>query len=239
MSLILLGAKGQMGSLVNSLWSSRYPHDEIISPEHSSQLAQMAPAHVLIDFSHASAISDVLAYGLKTMTPLLIATTGHSDSEKKDIIKASHRLPIFYSGNLSLGIVIVRRLAAYASKLLGEGCDIEVIEKHHHLKQDAPSGTAYMLLEAVKENRPELFYVHGRQGHSPRQRNEVGVHAIRGGSIIGEHTLLFALDQESIELTHKGESKQIYALGALNAADFLKKQSHGLYTMDDLVKGDL
>lgn len=228
-----------MGALVKALWSERYPHDDIICPQHSSELAQMGSSHVLIDFSHAGALSDVLSYGLRTKTPLLIAATGHSDFEKKEILNASRQVPLFYSGNLSIGIVIMRQLASYASKLLGDACDIEIIEKHHHLKQDAPSGTAYMLLDAIKESRPDLHTVHGRQGHSSRQKQEVGLHAIRGGSIVGEHTLLFALNQETLEVTHKGESKQIYALGALNAADFIIKQAPGLYTMDDLLKGDL
>lgn len=239
MRIILLGAKGQMGTTLKGLWLERSKGVQFIEPELAQTLQKAEKADLLIDFSHASAIKEVLTYGLRTKTPLLIAATGHDDLEKNAIYEASEEIPIFYTANLSFGVYVLKMASALASQLLGDLADIEIVEKHHKNKLDAPSGTALMLLETLSETRSKTRPVFGRQGQGAREKEEIGIHAIRGGSITGEHTIVFAMDGEHIEMTHRGESKRLFASGAYEAAHFLITKEKGLYTIDDLVKGRL
>ncbi len=239
MQVVLFGANGQMGRVLHELWKERHPSDTLILIDQdlpNGTLDDIKGADVLVDFSHASSLPELLAYGDRTKTPLVIATTGHDKEGGRAIEAASQRVPIFHTANLSFGIFALRALTREAAKLLGKEVDVEIIERHHNRKQDAPSGTALVLVNAVGEVRSTDRTVYGRHGDAPRIPGEIGIHAIRGGSITGEHTVLFALEGETLELTHRAESKRLYALGALKAAEFVMSRDPGLYGMDDLIK---
>ena len=192
-------------------------------------------ADVIIDFSHHSTIDDTLSYAIKTKTPIVIATTGFNDEELEKIKKASNIIPIFHSSNMSLGVNVLVKLVKEAAKSLN-GFDIEIIEKHHNKKLDAPSGTAVMIANGVKEVLPDSEYIYGRHGRSDkRSSNEIGIHAIRGGTIVGEHTTIFAGHDEVVEIKHSAQSKDIFAKGAIAAAKFLVKQEAGYYNMNNML----
>ena len=192
-------------------------------------------ADVNIDFSHHSTIEDTLSYAIKNKTPLVIATTGFNDEELTKIKKASNIIPIFHSSNMSLGVNVLVKLVKEAAKSLN-GFDIEIIEKHHNKKLDAPSGTAVMIANGVKEVLPDSEYIYGRHGRSDkRSSNEIGIHAIRGGTIVGEHTTIFAGHDEVVEIKHSAQSKDIFAKGAIAAAKFLVKQEAGYYNMNNML----
>ena len=192
-------------------------------------------ADVIIDFSHHSTIEDTLSYAIKTKTPIVIATTGFNDEELTKIKKASNIVPIFHSSNMSLGVNVLVKLVKEAAKSLN-GFDIEIIEKHHNKKLDAPSGTAVMIANGVKEVLPDSEYIYGRHGRSDkRSSNEIGIHAIRGGTIVGEHTTIFAGHDEVVEIKHSAQSKDIFAKGAIAAAKFLVKQEAGYYNMNNML----
>ena len=192
-------------------------------------------ADVIIDFSHHSTIDDTLSYAIKTKTPIVIATTGFNDEEFTKIKKASNIVPIFHSSNMSLGVNVLVKLVKEAAKSLN-GFDIEIIEKHHNKKLDAPSGTAVMIANGVKEVLPDSEYIYGRHGRSDkRSSNEIGIHAIRGGTIVGEHTTIFAGHDEVVEIKHSAQSKDIFAKGAIAAAKFLVKQEAGYYNMNNML----
>lgn len=190
---------------------------------------------IIIDFSHHSCIEDVLNYATKTKTPVVIATTGFNESELEKISEASKIIPVFNSSNMSLGVNVLVKLVKDAAKMLN-GFDIEIIEKHHNLKVDSPSGTAVMIANGVKEVIPETEFIYGRHGRSDKRSvNEVGIHAIRGGTIVGEHTTIFAGHDEIVEIKHTAQSKDIFAQGAIAAAKFLVKQEPGFYNMDNML----
>ena len=192
-------------------------------------------ADVIIDFSHHSTIDDTLSYAIKTKTPIVIATTGFNEEELEKIKKASNIIPIFHSSNMSLGVNVLVKLVKEAAKSLN-GFDIEIIEKHHNKKLDAPSGTAVMIANGVKEVLPDSEYIYGRHGRSDkRSSNEIGIHAIRGGTIVGEHTTIFAGHDEVVEIKHSAQSKDIFAKGAIAAAKFLVKQEAGYYNMNNML----
>ena len=192
-------------------------------------------ADVIIDFSHHSALDDVLSFALKTKTPLVIATTGYNDEELNKIKEASKIIPIFLSFNMSLGINVLLKLIKESTKLL-EGFDIEVIEKHHNKKFDAPSGTAVMITNTIKEVLPNIKNNYGRYGrNSKREENEIGIHAIRGGTIVGEHSIIYAGHDEILELKHTAQSKDIFAKGSIAAAKYLVNQNAGYYNMDNML----
>lgn len=192
-------------------------------------------ADVIIDFSHHSAIYDVLNYATKTKTPLVIATTGFNDEELKEIEKASTIIPIFHSSNMSLGVNVLVKLVKEAAKSLN-GFDIEIIEKHHNKKLDSPSGTAVMIANGIKEILPEDECIYGRYGRSEKRKpTEVGIHAVRGGTIVGEHTTIFAGHDEVVEIKHTAQSKDIFANGAISAAKFLINKEAGYYNMNNML----
>lgn len=192
-------------------------------------------ADVIIDFSHHSTIDDTLLYATKTKTPLVIATTGFNDEELIKIKNASNIIPIFHSSNMSLGVNVLVKLVKEAAKALN-GFDIEIIEKHHNKKLDAPSGTAVMIANGVKYVLPDSEYIYGRHGRSDKRfSNEIGIHAIRGGTIVGEHTTIFAGHDEVVEIKHSAQSKDIFAKGAIAAAKFLVKQDVGYYNMNNML----
>lgn len=192
-------------------------------------------ADVIIDFSHHSAIYDVLEYATKNKTPLVIATTGFNEDELKIIKEASSIIPIFHSSNMSIGVNVLVKLVKEAAKALNE-FDIEIIEKHHNKKLDSPSGTAIMIANGIKEVIPENEFIYGRYGRCEKRKpTEIGIHAIRGGTIVGEHTTIFAGHDEIVEIKHTAQSKDIFAKGAITAAKFLVNKSPGYYNMNSMI----
>ena len=192
----------------------------------------------IIDFSHFSLLEDVLEAGINKKVPVLIATTGHSEAQIKEIEEASKKIPIIKATNTSVGVNIVNEIVTFATRLLKD-FDIEIVEKHHNRKIDAPSGTANTLLEIVKENLDndgkDYRIVYGREGHSKRAEKEIGVHSIRGGNIVGEHTVIYAKNDEIIEIKHEALSRKMFSDGAVKATEFLFGKKAGLYTMKDVL----
>lgn len=195
------------------------------------------PVDVIVDFSTWKPGADLLTYALKHRIPAVIATTGLSEEQLAAIDEAAKVIPIFRSGNMSLGIALLRALAKKAASVLGETFDIEIVEAHHNRKADAPSGTALMLLDAVKEGceseREAQFGRHGRD--CKRRKQEIGVHALRGGTVTGEHEVCFFGTSERVKISHSAENRSVFAAGALKAAAFLAGQKPGMYSMDDVV----
>ncbi|MBO5269222.1 MAG: 4-hydroxy-tetrahydrodipicolinate reductase [Clostridia bacterium] len=193
---------------------------------------------VLVDFSHHTALPGLLAYAKKYNVPLVIATTGHTEEELSAMHDAAKDAAIFYSRNMSLGINLLILLCKKAAQVLGEDFDIEIIEKHHNKKLDAPSGTALMLADAISETFDGgKDYVYERQSvRRQREKREIGIHAVRGGTIVGQHDVLFAGKDETITLAHEATSREVFATGALKAAEFMVGKSAGLYDMNDLLK---
>lgn len=196
---------------------------------------------VLLDFSRADALTDLIELTEKTKKPLVICSTGFSDEQLALIDEKSKTLPLFRSGNMSLGINLINALLRKVAPILYGNYDIEIIEKHHNQKVDAPSGTALLLADTIKDSlKDETKYVYGRQGHAKREQNEIGIHAIRGGSIVGDHDVIFAGAGEVIELNHKAISREVFAVGALKACEFMATVTKpGLYDMDDVINLDI
>ena len=187
------------------------------------------------DFSRPAALGDVIALARRTKKPAVIATTGYTDEQLAEIKALSSEVPVFRSANMSVGVALLRHLCQEAAKVLGETFDVEIVEAHHNRKADAPSGTALLLADAVKARRPDAAYVFGRSGHHPRQPNEIGIHSLRMGNVVGEHEVIFATDNQTITLKHQAHDRALFAEGALAAADFLQGQPAGLYHMEDLL----
>ena len=194
---------------------------------------------LIIDFSHYSNIDKVIDYASKNGTAVVIATTGHSDEQIAKIHEASKLVPILFASNTSLGINLLNEVIKKIVPILAEGYDIELIEKHHNKKLDSPSGTAKTLLETINSVlEEERALAHGRSGLKKREKNEIGVHAVRGGTIVGEHSVIFAGTDEVIEIKHEAHSKKVFATGAIKAAKFLFGKKAGLYEMKDVLNLD-
>lgn len=193
---------------------------------------------VIIDFSHPSALDDLLSYCKMKNVPLVIATTGYSEEETEKIKLAAQQIPVFFTFNMSLGINLLANLAKRAAEVLGTQFDVEIVEKHHNQKKDAPSGTALMLAEAINEvYKGEKKYVYDRHNvRKARGKEEIGISSIRGGTIVGEHDIIFAGHDEVITLSHSAQSREVFAVGAVNAALFLTEKAAGMYDMSDLLK---
>ena len=205
-------------------------------PVYESIFEFSGKADAVVDFSHHTALPSLIEYSKKTSTPLVIATTGHTEAELAMMKEASSETAIFFSGNFSIGINLIMELARKAARALGTDFDVEIIEKHHNKKLDAPSGTALMLANSVAEEREESEYVYDRHSvRKARESKEIGIHSVRGGTIVGEHEVIFAGSNEVITLSHSAASKEVFAVGAINAAIFLTMQEPGYYSMKDLV----
>lgn len=246
--IILNGCCGKMGHVIQSIVSSRDDcrivagvdiHDTGDSdfPVYSSISDIKEKADAVIDFSNPALLDSMLEYGKKTKTPLVIATTGYDSCQKKHIEEASKECPIFFTYNYSLGVNLLASLAKKAVSILGSDFDIEIIEKHHNQKIDAPSGTALMLADAINEELDnKMKYEYDRHSkREKRSKNEIGIHAVRGGTIVGEHEIMFAGRDEIITLSHSARSKEIFAVGAVNAAVFMNGKGVGMYQMSDLL----
>ena len=195
------------------------------------------PADIIIDFSHPSLLDSMLEFALSKNIPLVIATTGYNDAQTKKIKDAAKKIPVFFTFNFSLGVNLICLLAKKAAQVLGDGFDIEIIEKHHNQKIDAPSGTAIMLGNAINSVFDDkMSYEYDRHSkRSKRTKNEIGMHSIRGGTIVGEHDVIFAGHDEVITVSHSAQSKEVFAVGAVRAAKFLFQKEAGLYDMNDII----
>lgn len=193
---------------------------------------------VVIDFSNTSNLESLLAFSIANRVPAVICTTGFSQEQVQQIKVASKHTPIFFSGNMSLGINLIIDLSKKAAAVFGGDFDIEIVEKHHNQKLDAPSGTALMIADAlseVMENEPQ--YTYDRHSYrKKRAKNEIGIHSVRGGTIVGVHEVIFAGRDEILTITHEAHSKEVFAIGAINAAIYIKGKAPGLYDMTNLLK---
>lgn len=246
--IILSGCNGQMGKAITKCVMER-DDCEIVAgidfnterysdfPVFSSINECTVAADVVIDFSHPSALSPLLAYCKANKYPAVIATTGLSCEQKTEIEEASKEIPVFFSANMSIGVSLLSELAKTAAKVLGGGFDIEIVEAHHNKKVDAPSGTALMLADAISDALEEkpVYEFDRHSKREKRTKNEIGIHSVRGGTIVGEHEIIFAGHDEMIKLTHVAASKEIFAVGAVNAGVFLCGKAPALYNMGDMV----
>lgn len=243
--VLLTGCGGRMGKVVAQLCASREDFEVCAGvdvalpvcdfPVYENCCQVKEKPDVIIDFSFHTAISDILSYAVANLIPAVIATTGFTKEELALIEEAQKKIPVFRSANMSLGVNLICQLAKKAARFLPD-FDIEIIEKHHNQKVDSPSGTALMLADEIASVMPEeMKYLHGRSGIcGKRQKNEIGIHAVRGGTIVGEHEVLFAGPNECVTISHSAGSREILANGAICAAQFLIEKNPGLYSMKDI-----
>ena len=247
-NIIVSGCNGKMGKFISTVINDRDDCKVVAGFDINTQANDGFPvyaepdeykgeADVIIDFSHPSSLEKLLKYAEANNLPIVVATTGLSEEQKSELANTAKAVPIFFSANMSIGVSLIAELAKTAAKILGQGFDIEIIEKHHNQKIDAPSGTALMLADAVSEVVPEeMTYEYNRQAkRSKRTKNEIGIHAVRGGTIVGEHDVIFAGRDEVITISHSAASKEVFAVGAVNAALFLVNKEPKLYSMKDFV----
>ena len=198
-------------------------------------------ADVVIDFSHPSCLTSILSYCKRTKTPVILATTGYSEEQKNEFKAASEEIPVFFSANMSLGINLLISLAKQAAKLLEGSFDIEIVERHHNKKIDAPSGTALAIADAIDEtlSYPAEYVFDRHSVRRKRKNTEIGISAVRGGTIVGDHEIIFAGNDEVIELSHHAHSKEVFAVGAIKAAKYMAGKRAGMYDMNMLVEATI
>ena len=238
MRAILFGANGAMGKLISDLLGEEIVGRVSIDGEngaakHFWDLGK-SDADVVIDFSHHTAIADVLSCARQLQAAAVIGTTGHTVEEKAMIQAASEEIPVFYAGNVSLGIAVLCRLVKQAAAFFPDA-DIEIVETHHTRKVDAPSGTAHMLFNAIKEVRPNAVENCGRSGEGKRTKEEIGIHALRLGSVVGIHEVHIHTQNQSLTLRHESGSRAMLAEGAVDAARFMVGKDKGLYDMESIL----
>jgi 4-hydroxy-tetrahydrodipicolinate reductase len=238
--IIITGGNGRMGQALISC-AARTPAIELVGAiDRGGDLgAIISKTDVVIDFSFHEATPGIAELCAKHKKAIVIGTTGHSKAEKAEIEKRKTEIPMVIATNFSTGVNTLFWLTRKAAEILGPAFDLEVVEMHHRLKKDAPSGTATTLLEILADVRKlqlEAALRHGRKGIvGERTQNEIGIHALRGGDVVGDHTVIFAANGERVELTHKASSRDTFANGALRAAQWLVKQKPGLYDMQDVL----
>lgn len=251
MNIILCGCNGKMGqAIVNE--SQKFCNMNIVAgvdikPDSSKSFPIFSSindvnikADIIIDFSNPLALNSILEYSQNQKLPVVICTTGFSKEQVEKINEASKNIPVFYSGNMSLGINLLIELCQKATNVLGDSFDIEIIEKHHNQKIDAPSGTALMIANGISEHLDEKYeYKYNRTtSREKRKKNEIGIHSIRGGTITGDHEVIFAGKDEIITISHHAASRNIFANGAINAAKYILNKTPSLYKMKNLINND-
>ena len=238
MRAILCGANGAMGKLIDEILGQECVGRVSIDGENGvpKTFAELGKvdADVVIDFSHHSAIADVIAYGKEIGAAVVVGTTGHTPEEKALIEEAAKEIPVFFTGNVSMGIAVLCRLAKEAASYFPDA-DIEIVETHHTRKVDAPSGTALMLYNAIKEVRPNATAHCGRSGEGKRTKNEIGIHALRLGNVVGIHEVHIHTGNQSLTLKHESGSRAMLADGAVAAARFMVGKDKGMYNMEDIL----
>ena len=248
LKIIISGINGRLGSVIHRVADDREDIQVVAGVDISDNGENTVPVFanfqelavkgdVIIDASHPSALAGLLDYAVKNGVPAVLAATGYSEEQEAMVDEAARAIPIFRSANMSIGVNLLAQLATACAKVLGDDFDIEIVEAHHNQKLDAPSGTAKMLAKAVEAGldfTPE--YVYERESkRQKRDHKEIGMHAIRGGTIVGEHEIIFAGRDEIITISHSARSKEIFAVGALNAAKFIADKDAGRYAMPDMI----
>lgn len=237
MKLLIWGISGTMGKNIEALGEKDEFWTEIQGVDSKTDIDKLVEDFdVIIDFSHPSSLNKLLEFALKTRTPVVIATTGFDEEQQAEINRAAEEIPLLQASNTSIGMNLLFSLVKQSAKALGEGVDIEIVESHHRRKKDAPSGSAKSLVQSVEQGLNEKRkIVYGREGESPRETGEIGVHAIRGGDIKGVHHVHFIDDMEQITLSHEAMDRKVFASGALKAGKFLINQPPGKYGMEDVL----
>ena len=241
MNISVTGRSGRMGQTVVAAIEAEAAAEVHSTHDTGEDLAAaLAGSEAVIDFTLPVLTDELLKSALEKRVPLVIGTTGHSDEQKKAITEASRSIPIVHASNFSTGVNLLFHLTRKAAAILGnETFDIEVTEMHHRHKVDAPSGTARTLLDILNEETKTTYaddVTHGREGNvGPRPSREIGMHTLRGGDVVGDHTVMFAADGERFELTHKASSRMTFASGAVRAALWLRDRKAGLYDMQDVL----
>ncbi len=246
--IILCGCLGHMGRVIGQLVKASTDCEVVAGVDIATDSSSEFPiykkisevkedADVIIDFSHTSLLEGILEYSTEKKVPAVLCTTGYSLEQVDRINKASLNATLFYSRNMSLGINLLIELSKKAATILGSDFDVEIVEKHHNKKLDAPSGTALMIADAIKNTREDLTdYMYDRHSiRRPREKSEIGLHAVRGGTIVGEHEVIFAGNHEIISISHSAQSKELFATGAINAARFMVGKANGLYDMSNML----
>lgn len=235
---VICGANGAMGTLLCDMLKEEVAGRVSIDGQNGaartfSELENI-PADMVIDFSHHTAVKDVLDYAKSVGAAAVIGTTGHTEEEKSLIYDAAKEIPVFYSGNMSLGIAVLCRLAKEAAGYFPDA-DIEIVEVHHNRKVDAPSGTAMMLYNAIREVRPAATAHCGRSGEGKREKNEIGISSLRMGSVVGIHEVHIHTGSQCLTLRHEAVTRAMLAEGAMDAARFLLGKKPGLYNMESML----
>ncbi len=241
MKFIIHGALGRMGKAVEKALTEQ--GHEFIKVDinfaegegYKSILEVNEEADAVIDFSFHTATPDLLKYATKTSTPVVLCSTGHTEEEKELIMQTAKKVAIFYSGNMSVGIAVLSDLVKKAVRVMGNA-DVEIVEIHHNKKVDAPSGTALMLYDAVKEEREEVKKVVGRNGYCLKEPNEVGISSVRLASVVGIHEVLISDGTQTLTLKHEAHDRSLFALGAVDAAKYLANKGAGLYDMKKMLQ---
>ena len=238
MKVVLCGANGAMGKLIDEILGAECVGRVSIDGENNvpktfDELGTVE-ADVVIDFSHHSAIADVMAYAKKIGAAVVVGTTGHTAEEKALINEAAKELPVFFTGNVSMGIAVLCRLAKQAAAFFPEA-DIEIVEVHHNRKVDAPSGTALMLFNAIKEVRPSAIANCGRAGEGKRTKDEIGISALRMGNVVGIHEVHICTGTQTLTLKHEAATRAMLADGAVDAARFMVGKKPGFYNMENML----
>lgn len=246
-NILLNGCGGKMGAMISQTIKN-FPDLRIavgvdknpVSMEYKTftSLKEVTEkVDVILDFSRPDSLADLLSYAKENNISLVLCTTGYTEEQLNIINSASKHQAIFRSSNMSLGINLINNLLKKISPVLYKDFDIEIIEKHHNQKVDAPSGTALLLANSIKDSIPEpTKFVYGREGIGKRQPLDIGIHAIRGGSIVGDHEVIYAGQGEIIELNHYAMSREVFAVGALKACQFINKKTEGLFSMDNIIE---
>lgn len=249
--ILLSGCNGKMGQVITRL-SEQYDGLKIAAgydiadngknayPVFTDLKSCNVKVDVIVDFSNPAALEGLMAYAVEKKLPAVVATTGLSPLQKGLLEQCSKKIPVFNSANMSLGINLLVDLVKKAAKILETNFDIEIIEKHHNQKLDAPSGTALLIADSINsvldEKQEYIYDRHSRR--KKRSKNEIGIHAIRGGTIVGDHTVMFAGSDEVIEISHSATSRDIFGTGALRAARFIYDKKPGMYDMNDLIRAE-
>lgn len=246
--ILMVGCSGRMGKVISQTVDNFENLTIVAGIDRTSENGFQYPIFedissctvefdVILDFSRPDTLESLINFSKNKLTPIVLCTTGYTAEQLNKIKVMSETLPLFRSANMSIGINVVNSILKNISGLLFQNYDIEIIEKHHNQKVDSPSGTAILLADTIKDSIPEeTKYVYGREGIAKREHKEIGIHAIRGGSIVGDHSVIFAGQGEIIELNHTALSREVFAVGALKACEFMNGKQAGMYSMDDVIK---
>ncbi len=247
MKILISGIGGRMGTELKKMVLSGYRDSSLLCGVDIDPVSAECPVYTsfddvtkapdcIIDFSHHTATPKLIGYAVKYNIPVVLCTTGHDENELALVNEAAKKIAIFHSANMSLGVALLCELAKITAKTFPDA-DIEIIEKHHNRKLDAPSGTALLLAREIQKIREKAFFSFGRQGQAKRMPDEIGIHAVRMGNIVGEHEVIVGTDTQTITLKHEAHSRALFAEGAIVAADFIKDKGAGLYDMHSMIDG--